>query len=100
MPGKKYLTFDTATGKQKLMDSANSGGGDAALSGAILGLDANGRIDASFLPATNGQFSKSVVAAEALNAGDWIQVYYDRRFLLICLCMALPSCGPRTISIP
>lgn len=45
--------------------------------GKILATDANGKIDQSFMPAGIGAATEVMIASEALNTGDFINVWLD-----------------------
>jgi len=54
--------------------SASSGVGDA---GKILALDSTGRIDSTMMPVGIGADTKSLVASEALSAGNLVNIWDD-----------------------
>jgi hypothetical protein len=49
--------------------------GGASDSGKAVGIDVNGKIDISFMPTGIGVDSVTVVASEALSAGDFVNLY-------------------------
>jgi len=72
----KFLTLNTTNGRQKEASTiaASTGAGD---SGKIPGLDAQGKLDNSFMPTGIGAASKVLPAFEALIAGDFVNVFLD-----------------------
>lgn len=73
MPIPKFLT--RILGKQTMVDvgvNASAGAGDADK--AVV-TDSTGKIDLTFFPTGIGPDIKIIVASEALNAGDWVNVY-------------------------
>jgi hypothetical protein len=71
-----FITFDFATNRH-VLKTATVTGGTPTQAGAIVGLDANGRIDVSLMPGTIGSLSFALSASEALTAGDWTNAYWD-----------------------
>lgn len=69
----KYLYRDPVTGKVTQRE-ATSVGGNPAQAGDILALDGNGRIDPTVLPVGIGADTASLVAAETLQAGDFVYI--------------------------
>lgn len=74
MAGKKYLKLDTTTGRptQQASVDASAGAGNA---GDIVALDSSGRIDITMMPTGIGSSAATIVASEALSAGDLVNVY-------------------------
>lgn len=54
--------------------NTSAGAGDA---GKIPQLDASGRLDTTFLPVGVGADTASIVASEALSAGDLVNIWYN-----------------------
>ena len=52
--------------------NTSAGAGDA---GKLAQLDASGRLDSSMMPVGIGADTASIIASEALAAGDWVNVY-------------------------
>lgn len=70
---QKVLTI--VSGVKKLVTlaiSSSAGSGDAD---KIPALDANGRLDTTFMPVGIGAPTASILASEALTAGNWVNVY-------------------------
>lgn len=74
MPGNKYLTIDSATGRAKEAASTqtSAGAGDA---GKIVALDAAGRLDNTMMPVGIGADTQSIVTSENLSAGNLVNIY-------------------------
>ncbi len=71
----KYVALDTTSGRFKQVDGtvASSGSGQA---GKIVALDSSGKLDPSVVPAgAGGDSVQSLTATEAINAGDWVNIY-------------------------
>jgi hypothetical protein len=68
----KYQTL--VNGRETMQEATvtSSGAGSA---GEILALDSTGRIDVSVLPAGVGPDVSSVLASEALNSGDYVNIF-------------------------
>lgn len=72
MAAKRFLRY--VTGRiQEIVATVVSAG--AANDGDIVALDATGKLDLSVLPTGLGPDTKSLVADEALNAGDFVNVF-------------------------
>lgn len=69
-----YLALVTGKIKEVAAVILSSGAGDA---GKIPALDATGRLDNSFMPAGLGAETKIILASEALNAGDFVNIYLN-----------------------
>lgn len=72
MAGDKYLANVTGTITEKAAIQSSAGAGDA---GKIPALDAAGRLDNSMMPVGIGADTASITASEALNAGDYVNVW-------------------------
>lgn len=72
MAGQKFLTNSSGTITEIAAIQSSAGAGDA---GKLLGLDSNGRIDTSAMPVGVVADTASVVASEALNAGEYVNVW-------------------------
>lgn len=70
----KYLYIDTATGriKEKATNATSAGAGDA---GKVPSLDSSGRLDTTFMPVGIGADTATIVASEALSAGDFVNIW-------------------------
>lgn len=68
----KYLTTSGGDLVEAQTVQSSAGAGD---SGKIPGLDANGRLDTSMMPSGLGAENESIIASEALSAGDFVNVY-------------------------
>lgn len=75
MAAEKFLKINTTTGNIEESISTQSGG--AGNEDAIPSLDASGKLDASMLPTGFGDDINSLIAFENLDAGDFVNVYYD-----------------------
>ncbi len=69
-----YLELDTTTGLLRRREATDTGG--TGRGGRIVALRSDGRIDPSMLP-SNTIVVASIVANEALNAGDFVNVFYN-----------------------
>lgn len=69
------LTLDAA-GRKKLVEAAASSSG-AADQDRVVKTGADGRIDSTLLPSGLGDESKTVIASEALTAGDFVNIFND-----------------------
>lgn len=71
-----YLKINTTSGliEEEAGIDTSAGAGD---SGKIVGLDSTGRINQNMMPTGIGADLKSLVASEALSAGDFINVFDD-----------------------
>lgn len=74
MSALKFLTQNLATGFTDLVTAltTSSGVGDA---NKIIATTSTGKLDASFLPAGLDISVESIVASEALTAGDYVNIY-------------------------
>ncbi len=74
MAGKKYLKIAAGVVGEEAAVQSSGGAGDA---GKIVALDAGGRIDNSMMPVGIGAETKTLTASEALNAGDYVNIFDD-----------------------
>lgn len=74
MAGKKYLKLDTTTGRPTQQASTDSSAGVGS-AGDIVALDSSGRIDSTMMPTGIGASTASIVASEALSAGNLVNIY-------------------------
>jgi hypothetical protein len=72
MAGKKYLINNAGNFAEEASIQTSAGAGDA---GKIAALDSTGRIDNSMMPLGLAVETKSIIASEALSAGDFVNVY-------------------------
>jgi len=70
----KFLTIETGRHKQELAINTSAGAGDAS---KLLRTDSNGKLDLSFMPTGVGPDTKTLVASEALAAGDFVNIWDD-----------------------
>ena len=75
MAAEKFLKINTTTGNIEENISVQTGG--AGQEDSIPSLDASGKLDASMMPTGFGDDINSLIAFENLNAGDFVNVYYD-----------------------
>lgn len=75
MAGKKYLSIDSAGMRAEV--AANDVSAGAADATKIVALDSAGRIDNSMMPVGIGADTKSIIASEALAAGDMVNVWLN-----------------------
>ena len=68
----KFITTDTGQLKEELAINVSAGAGDAS---KLFRTDAAGKIDTSFMPTGVGAPTKSILASEAIAAGDFVNVY-------------------------
>lgn len=68
----KYIALQSGEFAEVSGQATSAGAGDA---GKIVQLDGTGRIDSSMMPVGVGADVKSIVASEALTAGDLVNVY-------------------------
>lgn len=68
----KYLYNNAGSVTEKAAIVTSAGAGDA---GKIIGLDAGGQLDQSFMPTGIGADTAVVVASEALAAGDLVNIW-------------------------
>lgn len=74
MPGDTYLDNVGGTLTQKRSTQTTAGAGDA---GKIVALDAAGRLALNMMPVGVGAETSSIVASEALVAGDYVNIWND-----------------------
>ncbi len=72
MPGNKYVSNSAGELVEVVSLQASAGAGDA---GKIPALDVNGRLDVTMMPSGVGAENAVITASEALNAGDFVNVY-------------------------
>lgn len=72
MAGDKFLYNNAGTITEKVSNQASAGAGDA---GKIVALDSTGRIDNTMMPVGIGADTVSLVASEALSAGNFVNIY-------------------------
>jgi hypothetical protein len=77
---QKFLTQVGAYFKEVL---AATVGGSSTYSGQIPSLDANGRLDASFMPSGIGADTLSATASEAISAGAFVNLYNNAGALAV-----------------
>lgn len=70
----KYIRNNAGTLTETEAAETSTGAGDA---GRIVGLDSTGRIDATMMPTGIAADVTSIVAGEALSAGDFVNVHDD-----------------------
>lgn len=75
MAGEKFIKINTTTGNLEEDISTQVGGGGNE--NKIVSLDANGKLDSGMMPTGFGDDVNTVIAGETLNAGDFVNVYYD-----------------------
>lgn len=68
----KYLANNAGQITEVAATTTSTGTGDA---GKLVGLDANGRLDNSFMPVGIGADTASIQAGEALAAGDYVNIH-------------------------
>lgn len=71
MAANKYVAL--VSGKLKEIFGTQSGG--SGNENKIVALDASGRLDITMMPVGVGASTKTVLASEAIAAGDWVNVY-------------------------
>ena len=74
MADGKFITLDNGRKKLQSAIDVSTGTADAC---KILKTDATGRIDPTFLPVGIGDDSKMIEASEALDAGDFVNIFDD-----------------------
>lgn len=74
MAAKKYIALNV--GRQQEMSATQASAG-AANEGDIVALDSSGRLDPSMMPVGVGADAQTLVASEALSAGDFVSVWND-----------------------
>ena len=74
MAGNKYIKNNAGVLTEIAALQTSAGAGDA---GKIVALDTAGKLDSSFMPVGIGADTASIVASEALSAGDYVNVYDD-----------------------
>lgn len=72
MAGDKFLYNNAGAITEKVSNQASAGAGDA---GKIVALDSTGRIDSTMMPVGIGADTVSLVASEALSAGNFVNIY-------------------------
>lgn len=72
MAGNKYLKNVGGLPTEQAANQSSAGAGDA---GAIVALDSTGRIDTTMMPVGIVADTASIVASEALSAGDLVNVW-------------------------
>lgn len=75
MPSSQYfLDVNTTTGEieRRTAIATSAGAGDANL---IPRTGSDGKLDASFMPATGGESAETITASEAIAAGDWVNFH-------------------------
>ncbi|MGQ0621849.1 MAG: hypothetical protein ACT4QA_18335 [Panacagrimonas sp.] len=72
MAAKKYLSFLAGRTKEVTATVVSAG---AANDGDLPALDSTGRLDTSVMPVGIGADTASIVASEALSAGDFVNVF-------------------------
>ncbi len=75
MAGNKYLK--TGTSGHPTEEAAIQSSGGAGDAGKIPALDSAGKLDSSMMPVGIGADTATIVASEALSAGDFVNVYDD-----------------------
>lgn len=74
MAGNKYLSQVSGVLTEQNTVQTSAGAGDA---GKLAALDASGRWDVSMMPTGIGADTATVVASEALSAGDLVNIWND-----------------------
>ena len=74
MAAKLYLTL---SGGKKVLKGATVSSTGASQGGDIVALDNTGKLDLSIMPVGMGPDTLTVVASEALAAGDWVNLWDD-----------------------
>lgn len=72
---EKYLKIGTDGLPTEQEATVTSAG--AVDAGKIPALDASGRLDTTLMPAGVGQNVSTITASEALNAGNWVNIWND-----------------------
>jgi hypothetical protein len=72
MPAQKYLNRVSGRNKQIAATITSAGAAD---DGKLVGLDATGRIDGSMMPVGLAADTKSIIASEALAAGNLVSLF-------------------------
>lgn len=72
MAGDKYFYDNAGQLSEKAAIQTSAGAGDA---GKIPAVDSTGRLDQTFMPVGAGPEIISVVASEALSAGNWVNIW-------------------------
>lgn len=75
MPAKKYLELNNQHRPAEKAATVQSAG--VANAGDLVGLGDDGKLDPTVLPPGLGETVYSVIASEALNAGDFVQIFDD-----------------------
>ncbi len=74
MASDKYVAVINGRLSEREATASSSGSGNA---GDVVALDDSGRISNTMMPTGVGAATKQVIAAGALNAGDFVNVYDD-----------------------
>lgn len=74
MAGNKYLKVGTSGIEEQAAIDTSAGAGDA---GKIPALDGTGRLALNMMPAGIGVATKSIVASEAISAGNLVNIWND-----------------------
>lgn len=74
MAGDKFLYMTGGRITEKASVQTSAGAGDA---GRLPALDAGGKLDQTMMPSGVGASTKVAPASEALNAGDWVNLWLD-----------------------
>lgn len=72
MPAKKYIALVNGRLQEQQATVTSSGAAD---DGKIVALDSSGRLDASVLPVGIGADTATIMASEALAAGDFVNIH-------------------------
>lgn len=72
MPANQFLTVLNGIKTLVTAVSASTGSSDG---NKIISTDSSGKLDSTFLPSGVGVSTKSILASEALSAGDFVNVY-------------------------
>lgn len=71
---QKFIANVAGTKTEVEVTTASAGAGDA---GKAIGLDSSGKVDPSMMPVGIGADTASIVASEALSAGDLVNLWDD-----------------------
>lgn len=74
MAGDKYLKNSGGLPTEQAASQSSAGAGDA---GKIVALGSDGRLDLSMMPTGIGPDTATIVASEALSAGDLVNIWND-----------------------
>lgn len=72
MAGNKYIANSSGALAEVAAIQSSAGAGDA---GKIPALDSGGKIDSTMMPVGIAADTKSIVASEALSAGNYVNIY-------------------------